>query len=152
MAADKRATASDVLARMRLGNLPVSVGAGGHTAVFSDGLKAGHQTMRKLVQAGKIVPPQGGSIDCPWTLTDDGKDASKPMDEWRRLPVVERFAYFNQNEDTARREAQVRAQFWNNLRPVGDHQARWFKRNVKAGGCGLSVFVVIVRRQKEGVL
>lgn len=68
MATVKRLTARQVLARMRRGDLPCHTGAGGFVAVFADGMKAGHQTMRKLEQDGLVDRPVGSSISSTWTL------------------------------------------------------------------------------------
>lgn len=65
---EKRLTSRQVLARMRRGDMPQMVGAGGSTAVFDDGAKAGGQTMHRLEKEGHIDRPVGTSISCRWTL------------------------------------------------------------------------------------
>jgi hypothetical protein len=65
---EERLTRAQVLARMKRGDLPQMVGAGGFVAVFDDGAKAGHQTMRGLEKSGFIERPVGTSISARWTL------------------------------------------------------------------------------------
>lgn len=140
---DDYVTASGVLARMRRGDLPTPRGAGGFTACFEDGALVKPQTIRKLEQAGKIERPTGGSMARPYTLTEAGKDASKPMDAWGALPVAFRSAFSNESEKLAKDQADSAARAWRNCQ--GDYQPRIFRRIVKAGGVGVVVFVVVVR-------
>lgn len=147
--AGKFLTATMVLARMRRGDLPTPRGAGGFTACFADGALVKHQVMRKLEKAGKIERPQGGSMERPYTLTDAGKDASKPVDAWRSWQLASRMAYCHESERVAKQNADSAALAWNQC-SVPQYSARVFKRNVKAGGVGVTVFVVVVRRKPEG--
>lgn len=64
----ERLNRAQVLARMKRGDLPQMVGAGGFVAVFDDGEKAGHQTMRGLEKSGYIERPIGSSVSARWTL------------------------------------------------------------------------------------
>lgn len=67
MASDKL-TARQVLARMKQGDLPSMVGAGGFTAVFDNGDRVGHQTMRGLENRRLVERPIGSSVTARWTL------------------------------------------------------------------------------------
>ncbi len=146
--AGKYLTATAVLARMRRGDLPTPRGAGGFTACFADGALVKHQVIRKLEKAGKIERPQGGSMARPYTLTEAGKDTSKPMDLWRGWPVQDRDVIVHKDEKEMARQAKVLVTWWNGQQTI---EARAFKRVVKAGGVGCTVFVVVARRKPEGV-
>lgn len=146
--------ATDVLARMRRGDLPTPRGAGGFTACFADGALVKPQVMRKLEQAGKIERPQGGSMARPYTLTEAGKNASKPVDQWRTWPVAARHVVPVMGSGMAdvvkaKEQAREMAKSWNQC--TTPYVARMFERTVKAGGVGCTVFVVVARRKPEGV-
>ena len=148
MADTRFLTATAVLWRMRRGDLPTPRGAGGFFACFEDGALVKPQVMRKLEQAGKVERPSGGSLARPYTLTEAGQDASKPMDPWKTWKLVARNAIYDSNLDAAKAKAsQWRDAYVTDFPGV---DARVFRRNVKAGGVQVSVFVVVARRKPEG--
>lgn len=58
-----------VIARMRIGDLPVSSDTG-RLVHFDDDCVAKGKTMRQLQKDGFVYPPQGGSVYSPWTLAE----------------------------------------------------------------------------------
>ena len=61
-------TGSQVLARMRRGDLPTLKGGYSYKAVFEDGTVVSHLVMRRLVRTGLVKYPVGTSISSPFTL------------------------------------------------------------------------------------
>ena len=62
------ATRSQVLARMRKGDLPTR--GGNWYCFFNDGTKVDSRVMHQLVLDGKVNPPEHASVYSPFTLAD----------------------------------------------------------------------------------
>lgn len=77
----------EVLARMRRGDLPGS--SGGSKAVFDDGSWVSGPVMHKLVKAGLVDRPQGGSMSSPFTLAEKASETAEPGDWDNQLPTGE---------------------------------------------------------------
>lgn len=63
----KRLSSSQVLARMKKGDLPTVSGAG-QTITFEDGARVSPKVMHDLVLRGLVDKPKHGSIYSPYTL------------------------------------------------------------------------------------
>lgn len=62
-------TMTQVVARMKRGELPVSMGGYSDACVFDDGGRVKHQTMNQLIKRGVVDRPVGTCVMNPFTLT-----------------------------------------------------------------------------------
>jgi len=66
----KQLTKAQVLKRMQTGDCPTLRGGYTYSAVFDDGARASHQTMRALMRDGLVDRPVGSSVYNRFSLVE----------------------------------------------------------------------------------